>query len=78
MELFLLIAIGITIISFISIALTQPSPTITEELIPEPAQAELISEEEAQARILKIKKEGASLEAEEQELLEEEIPATMS
>ena len=78
MELFLLIAIGITAISFISIVLTEPSPSSSEELIPEPAQAELLSEEEAKAREISTQKEGEFSDIEEQEVTEEQLLATFA
>ena len=78
MELFLLIAIGITAISFISIVLTEPSPNSSEEIITEPTQAELISEEEAQARETSTQKEGTFSDAEEQEVAEEQLLATIA
>jgi len=78
MELFLLIAIGITVISFISIVLTEPNPSSSEELIPEPAQAELISEEEAKAREISTQKEGLLSDTEEQEVAEEQLLATIA
>ena len=78
MELFLLIAIGITVISFISIVLTKPSPTFTEELIPEPSQAELIIENGAQPRDPSAEEEGILSEIEGQELVEQESLATIA
>ena len=76
MELFLLIAIGIAVISFISIALTKPSPVIAEP-VPEPAQAELSTDEEAQSRELLPNQKSISSTAEEA-LAEEEVMASMA
>ena len=65
MEPFLLIAIGITVISFISIALTEPPPTPLPELNPEqPAQAELPSEDDAKPREPSNELEGITVEEE--------------
>ena len=71
MELFLLIAIGITVISFISIALTKPSPASMQELIPEPAEANLNMEENAAARDPSTNLENIDLEVDEQQVNEE-------
>ena len=71
MELFLLIAIGITVISFISIVLTKPSPASKQELIPEPAEAMLNMEENAAALDPSTDLENIDLEVEEQQLNEE-------
>ena len=76
MELFLLIAIGITVISFISIVLTRPSP-VNSELVPEPAQAELTADSEAQPRDAEPGQNSISSTTEEV-LVEEEIMATLA
>ena len=76
MELFLLIAIGITVISFISIVLTKPTP-VNSELVPEPAQAELIADNEAQPRDAEPDQNNISSTTEDV-LVEEEIVATMA
>ncbi len=79
MEPFLLIAIGITVISFISIALTEPPPTTFSELNPEPAQAELPTEDDAKPRDPSNELEGiASVEKVEEELVEEEALVSMA
>ncbi len=68
MELFLFIAIGLTVISFISIALTKPSPVPIQELVPEPSTAELNIEENAEARDSSTPLENIDSEVAEQEL----------
>ena len=71
MELFLLIAIGITIISFISIALTRPLPAPQQTIITEPAQEELLDEEEAKSRESSNNPEEITEDGESSELEEE-------
>ncbi len=80
MELFLLIAIGITVISLISIVLTKPNPTTIQEIIPEANQAELVTDENAQPRQPLIDQEDEeNLEEEgEEEPAEQELAATMA
>ena len=68
MELFLLIAIGLTVISFISIALTKPSPASIQELVAEPSTAEVNIEENAEARDPSTALENIDSEIAEQEL----------
>ena len=76
MELSLLIAIGINVISFISIVLTKPSP-VNSDLVQEPAQAELIAAQEAQPRDAEPGQNSISSTTEEV-LVEEEIMATLA
>ena len=78
MELFLLIAIGITAISFISIALTKPSPVALQELKTEPTQAEFITQDEAMPRDSSTDLQGISSEEEELEIVEENALAQMA
>jgi hypothetical protein len=79
MEPFLLIAFGITVISFISIALTEPPPTTSPELNAEPTQAELPTEDVAKPRDPSKELEDiASEEAAEEGLVEEEALVSMA
>jgi hypothetical protein len=78
MELFFLIAIGITVISFISIVLTKPSPVIQQKLLPGPGQTEFIIADEAKSRDLSLEQEYIILEVEKQELIEEEALVSMA
>ncbi len=76
MELFLLIALGITVISFISIVLTKPTPAKQQKLLPEPAQAEFVVIDEAKPRHSSNDQEDIiveNLEVEALELTEEEV-----
>ncbi len=73
MELFLLIAIGITIISFISIVLTKPSQASLQELIPEPTQVEFIMENDANPSDSSIEQNDNDLAIEAEELAEEKV-----
>ena len=73
MELFLLIAIGITIISFISILLTKPSQASLQELITEPTQVEFIMENDANPSDSSIEQNDNDLAIEAEELAEEKV-----
>lgn len=78
MELFLLIAIGITVISFISIVLTNPSSIISPELITEPGTDELLSENETVSPDSSNEQEGLPTPTEEQLHVEKEIMAPLA
>jgi len=78
MELFFLIAIGITVISFISIVLTKPSPVIQQKLLPGPAHTEFILVDEAKPRSSSIEQKEIILEVEEQKQIEEEALVSMA
>lgn len=78
MELFLLIAIGITVISFISIVLTNPSSIISPELLNEPGTDELLTENEAESPDTSTELEELPSQTEEQLHVEKEIMAPLA
>ena len=78
MELFLLIAIGITVISFISIALNKPSQASIEDSLPESATAEITKEEDAMPHDAAIELNNELNEISEHNLIEEKVVAPMA